>query len=378
MMRSITYVLFCTFILFAFSCKKVTKNTYWGNGTPFFAVQQIFFDERFPNVVVATDGTIVASWGSENFRVRRSEDGGETWGEEITVANPGFQGGGTTVNENNGEIFVFVEDHHPVAPLQVYKSKDHGKTWNEEKVIIKPNSLGHTPSMHMNEHGITLKNPKYPGRLIRPSRYYGGGNDRSLWDEHYTNAIYSDDGGKTWQTSEPFPAKGTGEAAIAELSNGTIYYNSRRHKSTDGLNPRMRYIAWSNDGGETWKNMSVSEELPDGDRDRDYGLMGGLTRLPVDGYDILLFSNINSPEGRHHGTVWASFDGGKSWPVKKLVDEGSFAYSSMTAGREGTPSEGFIYLLYESDGGAKIARFNLPWITSGSDWKEFLNSPKAN
>jgi sialidase-1 len=31
--------------------------------------------------------------------------------------------------------------------------------------------------------------------------------------------------------------------------------------------------------------------------------------------------------------VWASFDGGKTWPVKRLVDEGSFAYSSLVTGR---------------------------------------------
>jgi hypothetical protein len=78
MMRSITYVLFSAFILFTFSCKKDTKNSYWGNGTPFFEVQKVFFDERFPNVVVATFGTVVASWSSENFRVRRSEDEGVT------------------------------------------------------------------------------------------------------------------------------------------------------------------------------------------------------------------------------------------------------------------------------------------------------------
>ena len=100
--------------------------------------------------------------------------------------------------------------------------------------------------------------------------------------------------------------------------------------------------------------------------------MGGLVRLPLDDHDILLFSNINSPEGRHSGTVWVSFDGGKTWPVKRLVDEGSFAYSSMAAGRKGTPGEGWIYLMYEGGGGAYVARFNLAWVTGGRDWREFL------
>jgi sialidase-1 len=368
------------------SCKTSQKVYDFGNGTSVFEVQQIFSDERFPNVVVTTDGTVVATWGSKNLRARRSEDGGKTWGPEITIANPGFQGGGTIVDDNNGDILVFAEEGHPPAPFTLYRSNDSGKTWNAEKATILPNSLGHVPSMHMNEHGLTLKHGKFKGRLIRPTRYYGGGNDRQYWDEHYTNAIYSDDGGRTWQASEPFPAYGTGEAAIAELADGTLYYNSRRHKSSDGLNPRKRYIAFSHDGGHTWENMSVDEELPDGAQHTDYGLMGGLTKLPIKGFDVLLFSNIDVPADkkdeevpfelrtsrRFNGTIWASFDGGKTWPVKKVAEEGSFAYSSLAAGRNGTPSEGWIFLLYENQGGAKIARFNLSWLTGGQGLKKYL------
>lgn len=373
-------------VIFLASCNSIQKNPFWKNGEPVFEVQPLVSNERFPNVVTATDGTILATWGRENFRVLRSEDGGKTWGPEITIAHPGFQGGGTTVDENSGDILAFAEGGHPSAPLTVYRSRDHGKTWSPEEVTILPNSLGHVPSMHMNEHGITLKQGKYAGRLIRPSRWYGGGNGREFWDEHYTNATYSDDGGKTWQASEPFPTFGTGEAAIAELSDGTLYYNSRRHKSTDGLNPRRRYIAYSYDGGQTWEDLWIDDVLPDGAQHTDYGLMAGLVRLPVDGHDILLFNNIDVPADkkdedvpfelrtsrRFNGTVWASFDGGKTWPIKRVVDEGSFAYSSLTAGRTGTPSEGFIYLFYESDGGGKMARFNLAWLTGGRDWKEFV------
>jgi len=262
-------------------------------------------------------------------------------------------------------------------------------------VTIHPDSKGNMPSFHMNEGGITLKHGKHAGRLIRPSRHYAGSNDQENWPNHYTNAIYSDDGGKTWHTSEPFPANGTGEAAIAELSDGTLYYNSRRHWAPEGGNPYMRHIAWSYDGGETWEDLEVSNVLPDGPQHHPYGLMGGLVRLPVEGHDILLFSNIDMPvdeqvsydqrtSKRRHGTIWASFDGGKTWPVKRLVTEDYFGYSSLAAGREGTPSEGNIYLLYEGrsvnmagehagrfDTG-HIARFNLPWLTGGRDWKEFL------
>jgi sialidase-1 len=326
-----------------------------------FVIQQIFEGDRFPNITVATDGTVLAFFNG--VRVRRSEDGGKTWGDEIRVGK-GFMGGGVTVNEKNGDVFAFVESQHPPAELQVFRSQDHGKHWAAVEYEILGDSHGHVPSMHMNEHGITLRHGEHVGRLIRPSRWYAGKNDRTLWPEHYTNAIYSDDGGKTWKASGPFPANGTGEATVAELSDGTLYYNTRRHWAPEGENPLRRWTAMSQDGGATWEQLEICETLPDGPQDTNYGCMGGLVRLPIRDKDILVYSNCDSPSGRRNGTVWVSFDGGQTWPLKRVVDTGAFGYSSITAGRPGTPSEGQIYLLYES-GGAKLAQFNLAWLLQG-------------
>ena len=89
-------------------------------------IEQVFKGDRFPNIAVATDGTVLAFFNG--VRVRRSEDGGQTWGNEIRVGK-GFMGGGVTVNETNGDIFAFVESQHPPAKLAVFCSSDHGKTW---------------------------------------------------------------------------------------------------------------------------------------------------------------------------------------------------------------------------------------------------------
>jgi sialidase-1 len=69
-------------------------------------------------------------------------------------------------------------------------------------------------------------------------------------------------------------------------------------------------------------------------------------------------------------TVWASFDGAKTWPVKRLICAGPSAYSSLAAGRPDTPSEGQVYLLFEGAeahryGGIQVARFNLAWLLDG-------------
>jgi sialidase-1 len=330
-------------------------------GEPKLDIQQVFKGDRFPNVVTAVDGTVLAVWGG--VKVRRSEDGGTTWGEEIMVGK-GHMGSGVTVNERNGEIFAFVGKGHPPTAETVYRSQDNGKSWAVVDAVIKPDSKGNKPEMHMNEHGITLRHGTHKGRLVRPTRYYGKTNARSEWPEHYTNAIYSDDDGKTWLTSEPFPALGTGEATVAELSTGKIYYNSRRHWTPEGVNNLTRWTAWSDDGGATWKNLEECTVLPDGPTNTGYGLMAGLVRLPVKDMDILIYSNVESATGRDKGTVWASFDGGKTWPLKRLVTPGACAYSSLDAGRPGTKSEGWIYLFYEGSGG-QMARFNLSWLLQG-------------
>jgi len=328
--------------------------------------QRLFSDQRYPNVVVTTKGTILTAWGNSGVVIRRSSDGGKTWGSAITVAKAGYLGGGTTVDDQSGDILIFVEDRQPPAPLTVYRSHDDGKTWQAQKTVIEVDELGNTPSMHMNEHGITLKRGKHRGRLLRPTRFYGRGGEAE-WSKQYTNAIYSDDGGKNWNTSKPFPENGTGEAALVELSNGQIYYNSRMHWAKRPHNKRRRE-AWSDDGGVTWKDWRVIDVLPDGDQGRTYGCMGGLTRLPLKDRDILIFSNLDTDAShRERVSVWASFDGGKTWPIKRLVDPGRSGYSSLAVGRPQSPSEGWIYLFYEHDPfkGAHIARFNLAWILGG-------------
>ncbi|MHC4505336.1 MAG: sialidase family protein [Planctomycetota bacterium] len=355
-------------------------------------LRQLLTGGRLPNVAVAADGMVLAThgatggpgdWWKKGLQVRRSEDGGKTWTKPITIANPGWQGGGLTVEETSGNILAFAEDKYigfyQDARLTVYRSTDHGKTWKAQAgTVIHPDRNGIVPAMSMAEHGIALQHGKHKGRLLRPARNYAGGDRRSEWHKMYTNAIYSDDGGKTWRTSDPFPAMGTGEGAVAELSDGRIYYNTRRHWEPKGAASSMRWEAWSDDGGATWTDLAASKVLPDGTRAKgSNGCHGGLVRLPVRGRDILIFSNIECTVGRSHGTVWASFDGGKTWPIKRLLGEGKFAYSSLAAGRPGTPSEGWIYLQFEGNpnGDRKwrprperengIARFNLSWLLEG-------------
>ena len=373
-------------------------------GEPWFDLQVVFEgdgDVREPYLAIAVDGTILAVRNNKGH-LRRSEDGGQTWGEIISVPIS-HSDSNMIVDERTGDILsVRMWDGRD----RVFRSKDHGKTWTEHQVTIKPNELmrrwektgrwqratkgeqgkSGTYYLHANasEAGITLRHSAHKGRLLVSATFRPHAkehpSDRDPADAIVSCAIFSDDGGATWQVSGFFPEGYTEEAALVELHDGRIYYNSRSHSGyyderlARPLRPdeTFRREAWSDDGGQTWTNLNISRVLPDGGGyGRGYGMKGGLTRLPVEGRDVLIFSNADTAGGdRQKMTVWASFDGGRTWPAKRLVYEGPSAYSSLAAGRPGTPSQGWIYLLFEGgpDGrysAMRVARFNLSWLLEG-------------
>jgi len=373
-------------------------------GDPAFDIQ-VVFDEgnhvREPYLAIALDGTLLAVRNNKSH-LRRSEDGGRSWGDVIDVPMT-HSDSNMIVDENTGDV-MSVRMWNGTDRL--FRSTDHGKTWTEEKIEVKPNTLmkrlaetgskrratkaapakSGTYYLHANasEAGVTLRHGEHKGRLLVSATFRPHAkehpSDRKPDDAIFTCAIYSDDGGSTWQLSDFFPEGYTEEAALAELHDGRVYYNSRSHSGyydkslARGLRPdeTMRREAWSNDGGQTWEDLSVSPVLPDGGGyGRGYGMKGGLTRLPVKGRDILIFSNADTGGGdRKKMTVWASFDGGKTWPVKRLVYAPHGAYSSMVAGRPDTAGEGLIYLLFEGGpegrySAMRVARFNLSWILAG-------------
>ena len=77
-------------------------------------------------------------------RVRRSEDGGKSWGPDIHLGN-GLNAGGLRVDEDTGHVLAFVEEKHPPAPLTVFRSTDHGKTWQVQETVIRPDKNGNVP-----------------------------------------------------------------------------------------------------------------------------------------------------------------------------------------------------------------------------------------
>jgi hypothetical protein len=356
------------------------------NQTAFFHTQTLFKlaegekkQIRIPAITIAPDGTILAFAGNASL-LRTSSDKGKSWTPEREIAKGENLEGNVILDETTGELLILSPSGE--KPF-LHRSRDNGLTWKKENITINPNAMrqgiwGNAPiNIVAMEPGITLKYGEHKGRLLIAGRVQPpkGDNAQEYWMYNYNTSMYSDDHGKTWQVSDPIMT-GTGEGALAELSDGRIYYNSRSHMSID----HKRRIAWSYDGGKRWVDWYVSDDLYEigepfyfkyGTRP-SYGCKAGLVKLPDQasaGKDILLYAQPGWEGGwRYQMTVWASFNGTATWPVKRLIDPGHSAYSSLAAGKDGT-----LYLLYE--GGDKklydevnIAVFNLKWLLDGENY----------
>jgi len=180
--------------------------------------------------------------------------------------------------------------------------------------------------------------------------------------------VYSDDHGKTWTAGGAVQPE-TGEGCVAELSDGTIYFNSR----TGG---GWRLEATSKDCGENFSYFATSPLT-----DCNFGTAASILSVPkeVYGRSFVLFTNPTYNEfgfsvlrDRKMFTASVSFDDAKTWPLKKVIFPGPSGYSASVMSKNGD-----FFVLYEKgehiyrDKGLSIVKFNLEWLLDGKDLKDF-------
>lgn len=319
---------------------------------------------RIPGIVLTNEGTLLAfcegrktgrgDHGDLDLVLRRSADGGKTWepmqlvyeeggAAKITIGNPC-----PVVDRATGTVWLpFCRDNDRVFVTQ---STDDGRTWAPPAEItqqVKKPEWGWYATGP--GHGIQLES----GRLLIPSdcRDAKGSGD---WKNRGRSLVfYSDDHGQTWQLGG-VTAPGMNECEAVELADGSILLSMRQYRG-----PKQRAFATSRDGGMSWSEPELHPDV--------YCpvCQSSILRytLPPKEKNRILYSGPGGP-GRSHMTVRLSYDEGKSWPVAKVIHEGSAAYSDLVALSDGT-----IGCLYERDDYGKItfARFTLSWLTGGRD-----------
>lgn len=306
---------------------------------------------RIPAVVKAASGDLLAfAEGRKNGRsdtgdidllLKRSTDGGKTWGALQVLWDDGTNTCGNPcalVDEQTGVIWIFSThnlgkdtekaiDHGTATggrTVWVLQSQDHGATWSKPREITatvkKPEWTWYATGPGI---GIQIKHGPHAGRLVLPCDHNTpagkpGGFTRG------SHAIYSDDHGATWQLGG-FIRPGMNECQVAELFGrpGTLLMDMRSYAGRS-----RRAQSTSDDGGLTWTAPLDAPALV------EPVCQASLLRWETAGAEKagwLLFSNPADPKKRLHLTVRASADDGATWSRQLELHAGPAAYSCLVA-----------------------------------------------
>ncbi|NOR66126.1 MAG: hypothetical protein GQ528_02065 [Woeseiaceae bacterium] len=323
-------------------------------------------------VVVVCQGRNKSRWSDrsgQDLVVKASTDSGNTWSEARLVSTHGRKSicpNAAVYDSETNRIHVLYNLFtwgYTNVPKDVrgemgdlhcrqfaVTSDDEGQSWSKPREISGMVDTNGAVMVVGSGEGIQLQHGPHSGRLI-----VAGGD---FYKGKKVLCYYSDDHGNIWKRSEVVPWEGkmawASESKVAELPNGTLVLNSRTFVQ-DGSKRRLRTRAFSSDGGMTWTKLENDPAL------KTVSCNGSLisVRHPNGRDGVILLCSVPVGPGRTHGTVYVSFDGGKTWPRTKLIVPTEFAYSSLMQ-----LPDGKIGLFFEGAGykTIELARFTLDWL----------------
>lgn len=342
---------------------------------------------RIPAVVRTTQDTLLAfaegrvngcsDAGDIDIVVRRSTDGGRSWGpvRVVTEENGDTHGNpAPVVDRRTGRILLAqtwnegrTDGRNCPAPCEriphLQYSDDDGLSWSEPEDVsdaIRPpgwDSWYATGPVH----GIQLRHGPHAGRLVF-------GVNAASWDggrvtHNHAALAVSDDGGRTWRLgatdTRPRRADGTHrqqpqELSVLERGDGAVLVSARETSGTD-LGHRTQAV--STDGGTSF--AAPFRALPDLYTPQ---VQGSVLRLGDSGR--LLLSAPADPDRRRTMMIRSSWDEGRTWESVdrgKVVTTDWSGYSDLVRA-----TDDHVGLLYE--GGPVDARDEIRFARFTEEW----------
>jgi sialidase-1 len=287
---------------------------------------------RIPTIVKANNGDLLAfaegrnegatfcnDLGKIDLVLKRSTDGGKTWGALQTVitafgdvkGNPApivIPGSNRIVLLSTMQCFTS-PDCGRIPRVSI--SEDNGKTWGAPKTLTTELGFSAAPSWLATgpSHGIVLTRGAHAGRIVAGMSYSNIGA-----------LIYSDDKGTTWHrgaTDQPTSsAMNPQEISVTELADGRIYA-AARNQANDGNRcledgTHNRAFAISSDGGATFSSkFAFATDLV------TPVVEGSTTRMSATDtggkYNRIVFAAPSTCDRRKELRIHSSFDEGANW-----------------------------------------------------------------
>jgi sialidase-1 len=320
--------------------------------TPFVSGTSGYHTFRIPALLSLGGGVLLAfaegrvdgagDYGNVDIVSRRSLDGGVTWEPlriaqshgAATAANPAplidpTSGDAVLLSCRNGATDTSLgirTGEDPPRRVYVQRSSTQGESWSpavDISATARPAWMRHYGTGP--GHGIALTAAPHAGRLVVPcwhTRVPAGADDGSEPQHYGCHAIYSDDGGVSWQvgavSSTADGLINENESTAAELADGRVYFTCRRVADES---PGNRADAYSVDGGATLTMPYRSQAtLP-------LPICHGAVHALPDGR--LVHSGPLHPEERAGLGLWVSEDAGSTWTLRHEVTGRLAAYSDL-------------------------------------------------
>ncbi len=284
---------------------------------------------RIPAVVATATGALLAFAEARPLSpldldprylvVRRSDDGGDTWGPISPIARPEredcSQSDPVPIALASGEVVLLFQD---CDRLSVSRTGDDGATWTEPVAVAEAGSAidGLRPGPG---HAIQLDGGPADGRLVAAA-------DRNVDGASELFLLLSDDGGATWYAGATYVTvdgdPDIDETAVAQLADGSILVSSRNGSA--GLPGRVELV--SEDQGETFAPLADGRNLRIADDLTLPVVQGALLSLPD--HDQVVFSSPSDPLYRRGVRLWAGAGDG-AWTAGPLPVPGPGAYSDL-------------------------------------------------
>ncbi len=332
-----------------------------------------YFAYRIPSLLVTPAGallafaegrkTSLADLGNNDMVLKRSTDGGATWGPlqiiydegESTIGNPT-----PVMDEETGRVWLIFGRHG--KEVLAMHSDDDGANWSEPVEITSQAKnptwgfYGVGPGV-----GVQVRHGANKGRLVIPAYHRLTEHKGS---SPYAHVFYSDDHGKTWRVGGTVGPESC-ECQVAETAGGGLIVNARNHWWRTGKSQEKsgkRIVARSADGGETWNEPVLDAALIE--PTCQASLLRYSWKSETSRSRLLFVNPAATPTGhwggpRHRLTIRLSYDDGVTWPVSRLIEPAQAAYSSLAR-----LPDGRIGVLYESGGYRQLTftSFELDWL----------------
>lgn len=309
----------------------------------------------------------------------------------LTVSNRGFA---TGTSDNPTHIHMRRGTPQQSGDITWEQGASHYGAWDITHFFLGPNCADATRKATWGAAFVTSGNgiQLSSGRIMfcLNVRHGAPGTNQQLGRGNVgTYAIWTDDGGDTWEVSMNSPtSNGTqyqsgthygSEAKIAELSDGRLYMQIRPDGHPND-HKGQRVCSFSYDQGQTWTKGLPCDLLPSShsnwdlvyytsqnagwDKDRliavgdtwQYrGSTGPSSSFHIDGFNSSMNTQLGYP------AIMVSYDNGKTW-AGRVFTQGQNAYCSaaiLADGSIGILTEGGSW----GDGNIYFLKTNMAWVT---------------